>query len=65
MHISMKFSMKRMHAAIVMGISKAVRTDIGAVGRPLYCRILAMGRSIRIGAGHSSSLKYVKNLKRL
>ena len=41
------------------------RTDIGAAVRPLYCRILATGHSIRIGAGHSSSLKYVKNLKRL
>ena len=41
--------MKRMHAAIVMGISKAVRPDIGVVGRLLYCRILVMGRSTMIG----------------
>lgn len=57
--------MKRMHAAIVMGISKAVRTDIGVVGRLLYYRILATGRSMMIGIGHNSSIKYVKNLKRL
>lgn len=56
--------MKRMHAAIVMGISKAVRTDIRAVGRLLYFRILVTGRSTMIGIGHSILIKCAKNLKR-
>lgn len=42
--------MKRMHVAIVMGISKAVRTGIGVAGRLLYCHILAMGRSTMTGS---------------
>lgn len=48
-----------------MDIRRVCRTDIDMARRPLYCRILATGHSMRIGVGHSSSIKYVKNLKRL
>ena len=46
-------------------IRRVCRTVIGMVRQPFYCRILATGHSMRIGVGHSSSVKYVKNLKRL
>lgn len=64
MHISKRFLVKSMHVAIEMDISKAVQTDIGMVGRLLYCHILAMAHSMKAGPGISSLLKCAKNWKR-